>query len=86
MRDMLFERAHPFLFHWSWTEGKHEKLRYSKETGTWYLLPACNEKFIRGHLTNSSVLNACCDLGRLEEHSFLLLPETLPAWAHGTGK
>ena len=48
----------------------------------WYLHTPCNEKFIRAHLSNSTVLNACCDTTRLDEHSFLLLPEVFPAWTH----
>lgn len=80
----------PYLFHWSWTAGKHEKLAYSKETGMWYLRDACDEAAIRGQVDDASYLLDCCAppplmdeafKGTKAGHPYLQLPSTLPAWA-----
>ena len=82
MRSLVENTAdpRPFVFHWSWTAGKHEKLKYSVETGMWYLNPQCNEKSIRGHLDDPDYLVGCCKAG-IDKHPYLLLPDALPEWA-----
>jgi hypothetical protein len=64
----------PYVFHWSWTAGKTEKLKYSVETGMWYLQPECKEKQIRSNQNNADYLNECCLLptGEANEHPYLL--------------
>ena len=49
-----------YVFHWSWTAGKHEKLKYSKETGMWYLASHCKEADIRRNIDNAGFLKGCC--------------------------
>ena len=83
----------PYVFHWSWTAGKHEKLAYSKETGMWYLQDKCDEAAIRNQVDDASYLLGCCaaapsaisnkaDItGAKADHPFLILPNTLPSWA-----
>ena len=60
----------PYLFHWSWTAGKVEKLKYSRETGTWYLKDRCDEKAINSNAGNPSFLKGCCR-EKDTKHSFL---------------
>lgn len=82
----------PFVFHWSWTAGKHEKLAYSKETGMWYLRDTmCDERAIRSQVSDAAYLLGCCaappstdavaEKGTPGGHPYLLLPAALPAWA-----
>ena len=33
MRELVEDKRRPYLFHWSWTAGKTEKIKYSLETG-----------------------------------------------------
>lgn len=64
----------PYIFHWSWTAGKSEKLKYSIETGMWYLKSKCNEKAIRSHLKDDiEYLDTCCRMptGEKNEHPYL---------------
>ena len=62
MRGLLYEtlQPRPFVFHWSWTAGKSEKLAYSKETGMWYLRSECSAVTSRKINSNSNYLIDCC--------------------------
>jgi len=84
----------PYVFHWSWTAGKHEKLAYSKETGMWYLQETCDEAAIRSQVDDATYLVGCCAAAPVvinnnadtaaaakAEHPFLIIPNTLPSWA-----
>ena len=31
----------PYVFHWSWTSGKAEKLQFARETGMWLVRDEC---------------------------------------------
>ena len=63
----------PYMFHWSWTAGKSEKLSYSKEMGMWYLKDTCTEKNIRKNNENTEYINECCLMptGEATEHPYL---------------
>lgn len=37
MEGMRNETHLPYVFHWSWTSGKDEKLKFARETGMWLL-------------------------------------------------
>uniref|UniRef100_A0A7S2RSG6 Nucleotide-diphospho-sugar transferase domain-containing protein n=1 Tax=Rhizochromulina marina TaxID=1034831 RepID=A0A7S2RSG6_9STRA len=60
MRELLQDQRRPYLFHWSWTAGKHEKIKYSLETGMWYLHGVCTEARLREHRNNVTFLHGCC--------------------------
>mmetsp|Transcript_66857 Transcript_66857/g.151041 ORF Transcript_66857/g.151041 Transcript_66857/m.151041 type:complete len:151 (-) Transcript_66857:61-513(-) len=93
MRGLVWDSLapRPYVFHWSWTAGKGEKLKYSLETGTWYLGPQCGERSIRAHAGDPAFLGGCClapdedQTGRkvAKPHPFLVLPNPLPEWATG---
>lgn len=71
---------YPYMFHWSWTAGKSEKLKYSLETGMWYLKSQCNEKAIRSHKDDAEYLESCCMMptGQENEHPYLFDKPLLP--------
>ena len=81
MRDIWYGKRHPFVFHWSWTEGKVEKLKYSRETGMWYLKKECTDKSLQAKSSDEDYLNGCCILGDGgSPHPYLLKPKEDPPW------
>ena len=56
--------VHPYIFHWSWTAGKEEKLRYAKQTGMWYLSERCGSVHLASEVLKMShkELKGCCQL------------------------
>ncbi len=86
MRSLLADTAapRPVLFHWSWTAGKAEKLKFNLETGMWYLRAQCDEGAIRARAADREFLAGCCAAPVPGAHPYLLLPAALPAWATDT--
>ena len=71
MRDLVHDKWHgSYIFHWSWTAGKVGKLKYSRETGMWYLQDHCDEKAIQKNSGMPSFLEGSCR-AKDPDHSFL---------------
>jgi hypothetical protein len=81
MREIWYGTRQPYVFHWSWTEGKVEKLKYSRETGMWYLKGECTDKTLQEKSSNEAYLRGCCILGDGgRPHPYLLKPKEDPPW------
>ena len=81
MREIWYGTRQPYVFHWSWTEGKVEKLKYSRETGMWYLNGECTDKTLQEKSSNEAYLRGCCILGDGgRPHPYLLKPKEDPPW------
>jgi hypothetical protein len=46
MKQVVQGRAHPYLFHMSWTESMGNKVRFLKQLGEWYVDPDCENNNI----------------------------------------
>eukprot|EP00622_Pseudochattonella_farcimen_P006532 FR742355.1.p1 GENE.FR742355.1~~FR742355.1.p1 ORF type:complete len:275 (+),score=24.41 FR742355.1:109-825(+) len=79
MRELVEDKRRPYLFHWSWTAGKTEKIKYSLETGMWYLRDTCTEASIKKNAGSSSFLNECCRAPN-PNHSYLNTLPATPEW------
>ena len=53
--------ARPAVFHWAWTEGRKDKLRFARETNTWHVKPECDVDHVASRRYEPSDLkDACC--------------------------
>lgn len=52
--------ARPSVFHWAWTAGRKDKLRFARETNTWHLREECGADFVADAADPAALLDECC--------------------------
>lgn len=49
----------PYVFHWSWTAGRADKLKYARQTGMWFVKDECDLDHINDP-ANAATIGGCC--------------------------
>ena len=52
--------ARPAVFHWAWTEGRDDKLRFARETNTWHVRDSCDAAAVAALASGAKLLADCC--------------------------
>ena len=52
--------ARPAVFHWAWTSGRDDKLRFARETNTWHLDATCDAAYVANVGEPAALLADCC--------------------------
>ena len=52
--------ARPAVFHWAWTEGRDDKLRFARETKTWHVRDSCDAAAVAALASGAKLLADCC--------------------------
>ena len=66
MKDLITGKAHPHIFHMSWTNSKTDKLKFLQQLGEWYVSETCTGKTYdelhsgRSEADLPNVVSDCC--------------------------
>jgi hypothetical protein len=75
MKDIIEGRAHPYIFHMSWTHNKENKVKFFQQLGEWYVKEEC---LVDASGTPSLEALACCSTEALISCHYRDKPSKFP--------
>jgi len=81
LKDVVQKKADPYIFHMSWTESHHNKVKFFQQMGEWYLNPQCDGKTvseITDGTASSNVPDLCCAKEALTKCHYRDKPSIIP--------